>query len=188
MTTLRTAAEAVSGLLQQAARATDEALTGPLLSRAALERTALALEASARATAGIEPAVRTLLDVLAAGLAEQQARAEALRARAEELTARRRSFEELLLRFTALGSAAQQVHALLRTFSTAGEALPTTSLSDLEEAVARLVGGVTAAGEDAREREFEDLAAETDRLQAELSRAREHLRAAAARFAGAPLH
>jgi hypothetical protein len=186
---LMQAAAAVAALLARTGRATDEALAAPLQSRAALERTAAALEESARLTSGIEPCVRVLLDSLADGLTAQRDRSEALRARAEELTARRLSYEELLERYSALGRAAEEVHRLLHAFVATGDAraLPTTSLAEVEDAVSRLAGGAARAGEAAREREFDDLAREADVLREQLEEARHRLRAAAERYAAVPL-
>jgi len=186
---LERAAAAVETLLDQAGRASDEALAAPLASRAELERCAAALEESARLSAGVEPVVRTLLDALAARLTVQKDRGEELRARAEELAARRVAYEELLQRYSSLGGAAREVHGLLQSFGNSGELhrLPTTSLAEIEAALSRLIQGATRAGEAAREQEFEDLAGEAEFLRRELSNARGSLRAAAERFSGAPL-
>jgi hypothetical protein len=185
---LRDAAAALDGLLVRAAAATDAALAEPLATRAALERTAAALEESALLTGQVEPLVRALLDALAGQLGAQRDRGEALRARAEELAARRRSYEELVRGYAALGSAAGEVHRLLQAFGAEGGGLPTASLREVEEALARLIEGAVRAADAARESEFEDLAGEADHLRRQLVDARDQLSAAAERFAGAPLH
>jgi hypothetical protein len=180
------AAQALLDELERFASASREAQRLPLESHKNLERTAASLGELAGADRRIEPALQRLLAALGEIGARQQAEAERIRARAEELQRRREAYARLLERQGALGVAAQELNrglqALPRVRGEDGrESVEPEALERLRNELSSLVQGAQELVEAARAVEFEDLARESDALRQALLSARNRLGLLAAR-------
>jgi DNA repair exonuclease SbcCD ATPase subunit len=177
------AALSFDAALARFAELTDGLRKGPLDSRRNLERAAETL----REVASTEEELATRAQQLMAALAEardiQQAQAEAVRVRAEEIQSRTMVLRELLVRYEALGTAARELNVLGQKL--AGTRPTPDAVSDAEQAgtwrvglkelfdkMTDVAGGAEELVEHARRDQFEDIARQADSLRQQLLSAR----------------
>jgi DNA repair exonuclease SbcCD ATPase subunit len=174
--------------LQRMATLTREAQRLPLDSQKNLERTQQKLAELGAVDERLQPLVARLMQAVQ-GLAEgQQANAAALTARAEELRRRREVFQQLMASYAGLGTASQELNALVQAFAAGarreGASAPVGEPPSLEVVQATMTRLLERAGEvaQAAQREgFEDVAGQADSLRQQLLSARNRLELLAAR-------
>lgn len=156
---------------------------GPLDSRRNLERAADTLREVASTEEELATRAQQLMAALAKARDIQQAQAEAVRARAEEIQTRTMVLRELLVRYEALGTSARELNVLGQKL--AGTRPAPDALSDAEQAgtwrmglkelfekMTDVAGGAEELMEHARRDQFEDIARQADSLRQQLLAAR----------------
>jgi DNA repair exonuclease SbcCD ATPase subunit len=174
--------------LQRMATLTREAQRLPLDSQKNLERTQQKLAELGAVDERLQPLVARLMQAVQGLAEEQQANAAALTARAEELRRRREVFQQLMASYAGLGTASQELNALVQAFAAGarreGASAPVGEPPSLEVVQATMTRLLERAGEvaQAAQREgFEDVAGQADSLRQQLLSARNRLELLAAR-------
>ncbi len=182
------AAEALEEELRRLAAIAREARRLPLDSQRNLERTQEKLaelggtnERLPQLVGGLMSAVKQLVD-------DQQAQAAALAARGEEVRRRREALGALMDRYGDLGTASQELNALVRAFAAGGRRGEGTaspgeppSLEMVQAAMARLIERAAEVAGAARADDFEDVAQQAESLRQQLLAARNKLTLLASR-------
>jgi hypothetical protein len=174
--------------LQRMGAMAREALQVPLDSQRNLARAAEKLGELAAIDERLQPLLKGLMTAVSDLVKEQQAQAEALAGRAEELRRRRDAYEALLARYGGLGKSALELNELVRAFASGaavaaqgGRAAEGPSLENVQETMGKLVESAAEVAQAARNDDFEDLAAQADALRQQLLAARNKLGLLAAR-------
>lgn len=164
-----------------------EALRLRLDSQRNLERTGEKLAELGAVDEKLQPLVRGLLDAVKELVDVQQAQAEALAARGEELRRRRAVFAQLLGRYAALGRASQELNSLVQAFAGTrrGEGasleVDAPSLEDVQRTMTELIDGARVVSQAAEQEDFGDIARQADSLRQQLLSGRNKLNLLAAR-------
>jgi uncharacterized protein YukE len=169
--------------LEKFAKAASSACRRNLESKRELEKAAEAVREAGEAEKMMQQRAQELLAALKAAEADQQSRAEALRARTEEIQARFDAYEALAARYRKLGEEGAMLveqAQKLRTDSTPGSSPPAKAelvlgLGDLEKRVSDLRDTARGLAADARDGKFEDIAAEAHSVEQTLSALRNKL-------------
>jgi hypothetical protein len=169
--------------LERFARAAAAACRRSLDSKKELERATTAVAEAAAAEAGLQERAQDLLAALRNAQAEQQTRAEALRARAGEIRERVGIYERLAERYQQLGAEGTglaQAAGRLSVSTRPGEDQPVRAelvagLADLERRVSDLRTVAHTLAADARGASFEDLATESHSVEQTLAALRNKL-------------
>jgi uncharacterized protein YukE len=169
--------------LERFARAATSACRRNLESKRELEKAVESVREAAEAEATMQQRAQELLQALKAAEADQQTRAEALRARTVEIQARFDAYEQFAGRYRKLGEdGAQLVEQAqkLRLDTSPGSVQPGKAevllgLSDLEKKVAELRETARLLAADAHTGKFEDIATEAHAVEQTLSALRNKL-------------
>jgi chromosome segregation ATPase len=176
------AAMALEDELQRIAGITREAQRLPLDSQKNLERTQEKLAELGAIDERLQPLVARLMKAVQGLADEQQANAAALTARTEELRRRREVFQQLMASYAGLGTASQELNALVQAFAagarreeaSAPPAEP-PSLEVVQVSMTQLLERAGEVAQAARREEFEDIARQADSLRQQLLSARNRL-------------
>ena len=151
----------------------------PLDSEKNLARAARALQETANAQDRTADLVRALVAAINTARDQQQANAEALLARAEELKTQTENLESLLGRFKTLGADAKEIQALVQLASQKGAAQDLTgaleTLSEAQEKIDAIAKSATDLAGDAKQKGIFDVEREADSLRQQLLAARNKL-------------
>lgn len=151
----------------------------PLDSEKNLGRAARALQETADAQERTADLVRALVSAINQARDQQQAQAEALLARAEELKAQTENLEQLLARFKTLGADAREIQTLVQLASQKGAARDLSgALEILNEARTKIDAIASSASDlaaDAKSKGIHDVEREADSLRQQLLAARNKL-------------
>jgi len=135
-----------------------------LNSEKSLERATDALTRAAESQDRIHANVQQLVAAVAAARQRQETEAAALMARAEQISARRKEFAELLQRMAGLGEMARAIQNALREGP--------SGLEDVQGPMQRIADEAAAIAHDAQEKDMEDVARQADVLRQQVLAAR----------------
>jgi hypothetical protein len=176
---LTEAAAALEAELKRFEEMASAARKMPLDTEKNLGRAARALQETADAQERTADLVRALVGAINQARDQQQAQAEALLARAEELKAQTENLEELLARFKTLGADAREIQALVQLASQKGAAqdLPGALeiLNQAREKIDAIAGSASELANDAKTKGIHDVEREADSLRQQLLAARNKL-------------
>lgn len=176
---LTEAAAALEAELKRFEEMASSARKMPLDTEKNLARAARALQETADAQERTADLVRALVSAINHARDQQQAQAEALLARAEQLKAQTENLEDLLGRFKTLGADAREIQGLVQLASERGAAqdLPGALevLDRAREKIDAIAGSASALANDARAKGISDVEREADSLRQQLLAARNKL-------------
>lgn len=150
----------------------------PLTSRRSLERASATLSQVATTDERLGPAMRGLMTALDGLRARHQVQADALAVRAEEVRVRSEAYAGLLDRLSALGARAAELNTALVEVTASEEASRGDLVAKIDAALAKMAEvseAVASLRRDCREQRFEDVEREVDRLEGQLTGARNKL-------------
>ena len=180
---LSTAAIALEAELRRYDELAAELRSGRLVSEKDLRRGAQALQALRASDARLGELVQALVAAIGAARDRQQAEAEAVQARAEEIRKRSETLAALLARWEALGVGAADVNRLMQQSggpddANGGERRATLgpNFDEVGERLGRLADDARDLVEAAEAEQFGDLARRAESLRAQLLSARNKLR------------
>lgn len=180
------AAEALEEELRRQASLAREAQRLPLDSQRNLERTKEKLAELGGVDLRLRPLVAGLMSAVKQLVDDQQAQAAALTARAEEVRRRGEAFQELMVRYAALGKGSQELNALVQAFAGGGRsgdgtpAAEPPSLEAVQASLTRLIESAEQVAQAAHGESFEDIAQQAESLRQQLLSARNKLNLLAA--------
>ena len=168
---LMVAAAAFDEHLSRFARLAETAQEGPLNSQKNLQRAARAFQEIGEAEKNLGVAAQELVSALTTARRTQEAQAQAIQGRAQEIAQRTAVAADLIKRYGAIGQKAAELNSLVLDLATKksdgpganSELLPLlgqvrTRLAEVVEAAQSLIAA-------AREADFEDIAREADSLR-----------------------
>jgi len=177
------AATALEAELRRYEELADELRSGRLVSEKDLRRAAQALQALRASDARLGELVQALVAAIGTARDRQQAEAEAVQARAEEIRKRSETLGALLARWEALGVGAAEVNGLMQQAggpddANGGERRATLgpNFDEVHERLGRLADDARDLVQAAEAEEFGDLARRAESLRAQLLSARHKLR------------
>jgi hypothetical protein len=187
------AVRAFDAELERFAAAASSACRRPLDSKRELEKAAEWVREAAQAEEAMQLRAKELLLALKASEADQQARAQALQVRTQEIQGRFDAYAKLAERYRALGAegatlveSAQQLRSDRKDQPAPLKAELVSGLSDLEQRVAVLRDTARVLAADARTELFDDIANEAHAVEQTLSSLRNKLLLAQKNAALAP--
>lgn len=176
---LTEAAAALEAELKRFEEMASAARKMPLDTEKNLARAARALQETADAQERTADLVRALVSAINHARDQQQAQAEALLARAEQLKAQTENLEDLLGRFKTLGADAREIQSLVQLASQRGAAqdLPGALevLDQAREKIDTIAGSASDLANDAKTKGIHDVEREADSLRQQLLAARNKL-------------
>jgi hypothetical protein len=180
--TLVQAVRAFDAELERFASAASAACRRALDSKRDLERAAESVREAAQAEEAMQAKAKDLLAALKAAETDQQARAQALQQRTQEIQARFDSYAALAERYRQLGAegaalvqSAQNLRADRKDQPAPVKAELVSGLADLEQRVGALRDAARTLSSDARTEKFEDIANEAHAVEQTLSALRNKL-------------
>lgn len=179
---LMAAASALDEQLQRFEQLT-ETLEGSVFnSQKTLERAAKVLSDVADVDEQLTARVKDLVSAISVVRERQQAQADRVQARAQELQRRTAVYQDLMLRYEALGKITSELNGLMEQLpgkqnlggsDSGGELVK--SLQELHEPMGKVVDGATDLHQAANETGFPDIARQADALKQQLLAARNRL-------------
>jgi hypothetical protein len=167
-----------------------DALQLPLDSQRNLELTTEKMAELGIVDKRLQPLTGALLEAVNAIVGAQQTQAAAIKARVEELQARRAVFQELMTSYGTLAHTAKDLYGLVRAFADSHQndgPIPSgnaPSLYVIQQAVSQLIEGTGQIFQAAKRENFKDMAYQVDTLYQQLLSARGKLNLIASRNGG----
>ncbi|QSQ12391.1 hypothetical protein [Myxococcus landrumensis] len=177
--------------LVEAARSLEEGLTRfealsqqlqglPLQSEKHLERASATLASLADMDEDLRVRITTLVGAISQVRDRQQAQAEAVHARAQELQQRTEVFKDLLVRYGAVGQSAGDLNMRMQEFAARRQQAKTAeehaevvaAFQALQDRMKEVAEEAQAVAQSAEERDFNDIARQADSLRQQLLAAR----------------
>lgn len=173
-------AEAFDASLRRFAALSDSLRRGELDSQKSLERAGEALKEIADCEQELQVHAQELMSALGAARDAQQAQAEAVRERANDIQKRTEAYAGLMRRFEAVGKDAAALNATAQGLAarrrTADEMVKDgellAGLDELQERMTAVASGTEALAADARGADFDDLSRKIDSLRQQILAAR----------------
>jgi len=180
--------------LVEAARSLDEGLErfealaqqlqdAPLQAEKHLERASSTLKALADMDEQLRARVAALVGAISQVRDRQQAQAEAVHVRAQELQARTEIFKDLLVRYGALGQSAAELNVRMQEFAAQRQSAKTpeeqaalgVTFQSLQDRMSEVADEAQSLSQAAEQSEFNDIARQADSLRQQLLSARNKL-------------
>ena len=174
------AAQALDEGLERFEALSEQLKTAPLQSEKHLERASTTLKSLADMDDQLRQRVTALVGAISRVRDRQQAQAEAVHQRAQELQARTEVFKDLLVRYGNMGQSAGELNVQMQQFAQQRQAAKTpeenaalaTTFQALQDRMAEVANEAQDLARAAEEKEFNDIARQADSLRQQLLSAR----------------